>query len=270
MTRALSGWSGLFAALLMVATSPAWASDREPGWIPYIDFSIDLHQDALKAEINTAPSPVFQQFEGKENYQNTPLGFIGRLGVLTPAIGIPWKPRFFLGVGVYATPESKEIPLETGNLDLTLDPGGFTDAGLGSRLTRRFQNPAGVVSLGVSLTLPIVDERFRLKPSLEYAVENVEIEGEFRTAAGRPPNRTLFEFEESADEVYHSVGLGLEGEFVMAGGLSLFLNTRLLWVVAGEDLKFTNGPGSVEWVYKRRDSPFFSGAFGVRYSFLGF
>ena len=266
MTRALSSWSGLFAAVLMLAAAPAGAADRAPGWIPFIDFSVDLHKDDVRSEANPVPGPLFlQPYAKRKNYRNTPLGFIGRLGVLTPELASNLgRPRMFLNAGVYATPETNEEILETGKLDLK--PAPFTQNGQGSRITRRFQNPAGVVGLGAKFTLPWVDERFRLSPSVEYQVEKLEIEGEYIATA---PNGTTFDLGADAEEVYHSVGLGLEGEFVVTGGLSLYLNTRLLWLITDEKLEFNDSPFA-GFVYERQDSPAFSGAFGFRYSFLGF
>jgi hypothetical protein len=275
MTRALSSRSGRFAAalplaaLLLLTAAPAWAADQEPdrgpGWIPYIDASLDLHQDDIHGEISTAPAPSFTRFEESKNYRNTPLGFIVRLGVLTPALADDaGKPRMFMNVGVYATPETKETIIETGSLDQM--PDQFGEAGRGSRMKRRFTNPAGVVGLGTRFVLPWVDERFRISPSIEYQVEKIKVEGEFNTTAGGLD----FIFDEDKSDVYHTLGLGLEGEFVVTGGLSLFLNTRLLWLLSEDTLTFSNDAGSVVWTYERNDSPVFSGAFGFRYSFLGF
>lgn len=277
MKRTLSSCCGLFAALLMLPTSTASAvegrSDGRPDWIPYIEIAVDLHKDDVRSEVNTTPATsgvaVFERWAEKKNYRNTPLGFSGRIGLLAPPFeSLPGKPRFFLDAGVYATPETKETILETGNLDLA--PTNFTssDNGQGSRIDRRFQNPAGGVGFGMEFTLPWVDERFRLKPSVEYSVEKVEIQGKFTTLAGAAPNILTFKFDERVDDVYHHVGLGLEGEFVVTGGLSLYLDTRLLWLVTDDKLSFSNA--AIEWVYERQDSPAFHGAFGFRYSFLGF
>ena len=262
MTRAMSSRSAVLAALSLLVAVPAAAEDERPVWMPYIEFAVDLHQDKVFSSIQSSV-PFFQVFTGAFNYSNTPVGFSGRLGVLGPQIGwSPGAPRVFVDAGVYATPETNEIILDFGDLDSSL---GIQE---GSRLRRRFRNPAAAAGLGLEFTLPWVQERFRIKPSLEYEWEKVRLDGRFTIdlgAFGMP------DFRQSVEEDYHSLGAGLEGEMRVYGGFSLYVDLRLLWIVSGaKAIYFDNEPGNVTWTYIRKDDPTIHGAFGFRYAYQGF
>jgi len=262
MKRAMSSRSAILAALSLLVAFPAAAEDERPDWMPYIELAVDLHEDRINSQVRT-PVPAFQIYSGFFPYSNTPVGFSGRLGVLSPKIElIPAAPRVFLDAGVYATPETNEIIFDRGNLDASLG------AQEGSRIRRRFRNPAAAAGLGLEFTLPWVQERFRLKPSVEYEWEKIRVQGRFAFDFGGAIG--VNDFREQREEDYHQLGWGLESEMVVYGGLSLYVDLRMLWVVSGSELiSFSNEPDNVTWTYVRRHSAL-HGAFGFRYAYQGF
>jgi hypothetical protein len=265
MTRAQSSRGAILVALSLLVALPSSADDERGSWIPYIELGVDLHEDRVNSSIVSTvaldPDP-FAVYTGFFPYGNTPIGFTGRLGLLSPPIEmIPAAPRVFVDAGVYVTPETDEIIFNAGELDASLGPQ------VGSRIRRRFQNPAAAAGLGLEFTLPWVQERFRIKPSLEYEWEKIKVQGRFAIDIGA----FSLDFREEAEQDYHKLGWGLEGEFVVWRGLSLYADLRFLWVVSGSNLiSFKNDPGNLTWTYVRRDDPSLHGAFGFRYAYQGF
>ncbi len=87
-------------------------------------------------------------------------------------------------------------------------------------------------------------------------------------AFGSPPvPSTLIDLQQENE--FHSLGIGAEIEFVVIGGLSMFLEARALWLLGDDKVKLSDAANTVEFVYNRNDNPAIHGGFGFRYSFVG-
>jgi len=103
-------------------------------------------------------------------------------------------------------------------LPVITDASELTVSGQGSRTQAEAQPFLFSAGLGVAFTLDLGERRLRIKPSVEYMREKIEITGQVNRAVkiNQPASQTsdfrLIELSSSASEVYHGVGPGLELE----------------------------------------------------------
>ncbi len=300
----------LRAALLALClmAQAGWAEpDREPPWIPSIDFGFDTFAYSADASVENALNPPAQ--EGTQTDPTVELPF--RLGgeLMGPAFeGLPGRPRLFVQGGVQLKTFSSDKIFQIGELrgDAETDvsalrvayiagivrkcdeqdppdcyvgePGQFE--GQGSEIYAELQNPSWYAALGVAFSVPVAGSLLlQVKPSIAYNVEEIDMTGRITTVVEIDPVNEMFEIHRdaaSASTTDHSLGLGIE----LALGLfragrpirtSLYLDARFLWLLNDPTTEFSDpGPTGFGSFTVERDEFGIRGGAGVRVSWMGF
>ncbi|MBY0402048.1 hypothetical protein K2X89_17270 [Myxococcota bacterium] len=158
------------------------------------------------------------------------------LGVLTPGIDIPGRPRAFLELNV-SVPQTTETQFarrgNPGQLAIPNLPGGGenstpygegTLAGIGTAISAQQQGPQVQAGVGISFEFPIPgDQLIRIKPGAIYSRTILDLKATTRRAVrlngDTGNNQTLEDFrfillDDAVTEVYHAAGPSLELEYV--------------------------------------------------------
>jgi hypothetical protein len=261
--------NGITAAciVLLCDTSSAepLAIDESRQWVPSLALTSGMLVGGARGEVASTVRP---SATGTEGLIISPwLG--GSLEIMTPS----WEPlgertRFFVHGGLAGNFGFERDLAKEGNPDTFVAPTipAFGDEALvqgqGS-VTRAeptdFQASAGI---GLSVTIDTEWRRIRIKPSLEYLVEEIEISGLVHRATSDDPAIPSFNFFaiSGADEkFFHSIGPGLEVEADVArtGPLLLALTTSggAYHILGDRDVEFSStdatGAESAAWRYRR-------------------
>ena len=266
-------------------------------WVPSIVFSVVVHEEDTEVEVDSRPLEF--SFDRKEVRTLASLRFGGEL--MTPTFDkVPIKPRFFVSGGVlWSTPgnglshsnhdtttvdDYRDINLP--KLIRTFDRSEFSSPGLDRNLTdfegrgtyvqgRQLHN-SWYAGLGGVLTLPRNGFTIRVRPSIEYIGEEFQIQGQYSLLSDVDPDRPRFlvhEIDLSDKEIQHSIGPGLELEFVnhIDGNftLSFFTQTRFMWIVGDNEMRLKGQDSQGEdAAFRFKRSRFnFRGGIGFRLGF---
>jgi hypothetical protein len=158
----------------------------------------------------------------------------GTMGVLTPSVDIPSRPRLFIDLNV-AEPATTEVQLAR-NGDpgkLAFPVGGGTSGvqvtegalvGRGTAISVQHQGPQVHAGFGVSFEIPLDDERLiRFKPSAIYSrtvvdvaaltVRGVRLNADRNTEQSLEDDFRQIRLSDARTEVYHAAGPSLEVEY---------------------------------------------------------
>lgn len=306
---------------LAVSAEADWSDEEEVEqdalqsefWVPSTSFSVSVHEEELDL---VGENPVAFSINNTESRTLVALRFGAEL--MSPVVDdLPLKPRFFVAGGVLWSPPGNslnKIRHETvevddyrdynlpaalrvferqleGNPTSTNFSGRTADSfeGQGNHVWGRQRNNAWYASVGSVFTLPRSGYSVRFRPSVEYAGEVFDNEGEFSLLIDRnlgldpapdpyAPDFSLNTIALSKRETYHSLGPGMELELVnqLDGGilLSFFMQTRFMWIVNDPGVKFSGDSrdlSDLEFDVERKRFNF-RGGMGIRLGFrdLGF
>jgi hypothetical protein len=159
--------------------------------------------------------------------------------------------------------------------------------GQGSEIEASFLDPSWYAGAGIAFTLPL--PRFkgalRVKPSVEYVGERIDMRGTLTSVTEEPPDTDTFLVHRSAAEgstTDHSLGPGLELEVVLISSArpiatSFYVDSRFLWLLGNRTTSFggptvdPDGDPTGTAVYTvRRDALDIRVGGGVRFSWMGF
>jgi hypothetical protein len=261
--------NGITAVCIVLICSTSSADprvvDKSRKWVPSLALTSGILISSARGEVSSTvrPSAI-----GSDNLTSPWLG--GSLEIMTPS----WEPlgertRFFVHGGV------------AGNFGFERDlakegaPGPFIVPeclkcveelvrGQGS-VTRveptGFQASAGV---GFSITIDTEWRPIRIKPSLEYLVEEVQVSGLVHRAKidNSDPNNLsfdLFSISGAEEKFFHSIGPGLEieADITRKGPLLLALTASggAYHILGNRDVEFSStdatGTESATWSYRK-------------------
>jgi hypothetical protein len=252
----------LCLALAFLATHPSFAdeADRErpgplgKGWIPSLALGIGVQHQDLDGETRAS----FADFSQGGSANDILTGdFRGRIELASPALyedGM--APRFFVHSG-FSVPFSDEFVSERLNLSFGGNDPGFPtscavtppdsrilscDTRTRSTVTVNAYWHAGV---GIDLTLPFDRRQFRLRPSLDYVGQAVEIEGRAERILRGASNVELpggSRIGASSDEeLIHGLGpriqLDVEVAEIRELTISLFVEAGFFWMLSDRELR---------------------------------
>lgn len=260
--------NGITAACIVLLSSASSAEplavDESQRWVPSLALTSGMLVGNTRGEVESSvrPSAI-----GTQSLISPWLG--GSLELMTPA----WEPlggrtRFFVHGGLAGNVGFERDLAKEGAPAAFVAPTipAFGDEALvqgqGS-VTRAeptdFQASAGI---GFSITIDTEERRFRIKPSIEYLVEEVEISGLVHRATSIDPDIPSFNFfviSGAEEKYFHGIGPGLEveadivrkGPVMLAltgsGGAYYNLGDRDV-VVSSTD---PTGAESATWRYRR-------------------
>jgi len=261
--------NGITAVCIVLICSTSSADprvvDKSRKWVPSLALTSGILISSARGEVSSTvrPSAI-----GSDNLTSPWLG--GSLEIMTPS----WEPlgertRFFVHGGV------------AGNFGFERDlakegaPGPFIVPeclkcveelvrGQGS-VTRveptGFQASAGV---GFSITIDTEWRPIRIKPSLEYLVEEVQVSGLVHRAKidnsdPNNPSFDLFSISGAEEKFFHSIGPGLEieADITRKGPLLLALTASggAYHILGNRDVEFSStdatGTESATWSYRK-------------------
>jgi hypothetical protein len=273
----------------------------EPSWIPSIDLgfeTFDYNTETTVQNFTNVPAWAGTQ-------QSAARQVMFRIGgeLMGPAFeDLPGRPRLFVqggaqvrafssdeiyairNPGVFSEPE---IEIRTynrkGNFKGLNLPTDFV--GQGSDVFGQFQDPSWYAAVGVAFSVPISSNLLlRIKPSLEYSLEKIDLEGRLTTInelnphedPDETPTRDFSIDRSRSDRITtdHSLGAGLEVALVMLRNLrpiqvSLYTEARFLWLVSDRTTTFGDSIGVASFSVTR-DAFGIKGGGGVRLSWVGF
>jgi hypothetical protein len=304
------GRTALFVGLVLglaagAPTARAQQKDETVRWVPAISaFGGVLVQNA-KADVVSSlvagtTQPIRPAASGSD-VQVTP--FVGgQLELMTPVLfDAPGRPRLFVHAGAagsfaFDRDIAKEgLPgalMPTPGLPPTSTIVEATVAGQGSVTSAKVRTILVSAGAGVALTFEAWDRRFRLKPSVEWMREEIEVSGEvsravqtsFPAIAGNfPQGFRLINLAGKERKAYNGIGPGIEFEADTARVGPLFLTVY----IAGQayhflgdlEVEFTESqcsvtppctPAQVEsatWSFEKNRWAFQSGV-GLRFRWL--
>lgn len=157
----------------------------------------------------------------------------GTIGVLTPAIDVPSRPRLFIDFGVLDALTTEVQLARRGNPGIIEFPndepvnspiGEGALKGVGTQIGVQHQGPQFYASLGPSFEFPLGDgQLIRIKPAVVYSRTRLDILAQTRRAvrlnSDSGVNQQLDDFRfllfrEKRTEIYHAVGPSLEIEYM--------------------------------------------------------
>jgi len=287
--------------LFLVSQSACAEEEKEPQWIPSLNFGFDTFRyDATSTVENFVNPPVHS---GKQTGSKQELLF--QLGgeLQGPRFGgVPGRPRLFVAGGFGLTPFSSDAIFETGvigepeggieifknQLALAIDrgcenqrppncndddPQGFD--GQGSRITSSFLNPSWYASLGVAFDIPVSRKLlFQIKPSVAYSGENIEMVGNLTTVTKPAPGTyEVTRSIASTGVTDHSLGMGLELALDLFRATrpitsAIYVDLRLLWLLSDPTTTFADDAGVASYEVTRNTFGIRGGA-GLRFSWKG-
>lgn len=266
--------------LSSVSSAEPPAFDESQNWVPSLAITSGmLVEDGHGAVASTVrPSAT-----GSETLISPWLG--GSLELMSPA----WDPlggrtRFFVHGGLGANfgfkrdlakegaPGAFNAPDIPGITDDTLvqGQGSVTDA-----------QPTGLVvtaGAGLSITIETERRRFRIKPSLEYLLEEVGVGGRVHRATLDDPSVPSFNFiviTGNEKKYFHGLGPGLEVEADIARAgpvlVALLASGSAFRILGDRDVQFSStdatGTESATWSY-RKDAWSYRAHVGLRFRWV--
>ena len=198
---------------------------------------------------------------------------------MTPGIrAVPGRPRFFVRGDAAADLGFIRSVVKTGN------PGEFEfpDApppipaqsilGQGAEVEAEVRPLLLSAGAGVAFTVDVGERRLRIKPSVEYHWDEVEVSGLVTNVSGPDDDLRFVRLQGGGERSYHAIGPGLEVEMDVARwgdfGMSLFLTARGFKFLGDRDIEFSDTDEmtgeSASWRYERA-SWGFQGGVGFRF-----
>jgi hypothetical protein len=265
--------------------------DESELWVPSLAITSGiLVEDAEASVVSTVRDPA----SGKDTLIGPLVS--GSLELMAPAWGDHWgRPRLFAHAGVggnfaferdvakEGAPGTLELPDE----GLLVPPVGEPGVVSGQGSTTSVQPRHLLVSAGggIAFSFDAWGRRFRIKPSVEYLREEVEVTGVVSGATiddpgvlarpnenppipGRPPTFNFFNGSGSERQVFHGIGPGLEAEVdvarngslivsvLVSGGAYRILGDRTVefsapLVQTGSGSTIVSPPHTATWKYKK-------------------
>jgi hypothetical protein len=164
----------------------------------------------------------------------------------------------------------------------TAEPDDFD--GQGSDIRATFSQPSWYAGVGIAFTIPLPrDGALRIKPSVEYNGEHIDMRGRVTSVTEPQPDVFLVHRSLATDSTTdHFVGPGLELEFILGRSarpiaFSIYADSRFLWLVSDRTLSFAepttdpagNPTGTASYTVERDSLNIRFGA-GIRFSWMGF
>jgi hypothetical protein len=222
-----------FGVLLLAALMP-WTAvaeledvDEADRWVPALSLSAGFLLQDAEASIESGPvlglsfpdpnpnQPIRPADSGDDLMFTPDVGIT--LELMTPRVAAEWwAPRFFARAGVSgAFGPQRDIAKEGVIEELEVSPNIFApddDAviGQGSR-TRAEVDPLLVrAGAGVAFTVDALGRRFRVRTSIEYLREEIEVQGAVRRAVCKVPDLPNFPMRCGARTINSPGGGGIE------------------------------------------------------------
>jgi hypothetical protein len=273
--------AGLWLSL-PAAASGATPRDETERWVPaFAVFSgVVVEEDHGRVSSDIRP--------GASGHDRLVTPFVGgSLELMTPALAdVPGRPRLFVHGDAAASFSTGRDLAKEGVPDVFSIPPGvnFPTAnvvqGQGSATSAEVETLLVSAGLGVAFTVDAWERRIRIKPSVEYLREEIEVTGIVNRAfPDVVPARGLEDFRlvslrASDSEVYHGLGPGLEVELDAARTgpfvLSVFLGGKALAFLGDLefDLSETNEDDeSAAWQFEK-DRWAYQGGVGLRFRWV--
>jgi hypothetical protein len=280
----------------------------EPSWIP----SVEVGFEAYSQDFDTTVTNLIDPTTWSETQSGGADQILLRIGgeLMGPMFeDLPGRPRLFVrgGVGIRTFSDNRVFGLGDPDIEAIEDslehyylngpgdrelPSDFE--GQGSWLDADLQDPTWYAGLGIAFSVPIsTGLLFYIKPSVQYSVENIDFEGEFKAVYEPPPPGVDpppcegrgcvdgpftrdFQIRESSanfSTTDHSIGPGLEVAMAFLSPrpirVSIFAQIRALWLVSDKTNSFTDSDGVASYSVERDDYVVKGGA-GIRFSWVGF
>jgi hypothetical protein len=292
----------------MLGQAAGAEADEAPGWIPSVNVGFDTFSyDADATAENHLNPPAHEATQTEPSTQaEVQLG----AGLMSPMLALPGRPRLFVQGGAQFGPFSSDRIFKTGDLNadpefdikffqtirdrdikkgcqdldpptcLTADEGEFE--GQGGEIDAKIQGPSWYAALGVAFEIPVANSLLlRVKPSVAYNLEKVDLSGQLTTVIETPPPPDEdFEVRRGAaseSTTEHSLGCGLELGLVLSRSArpvttSLYADARFLWALGDTTTTFSasDPDGLVATFTADREGFVIRGGAGVRFSWLGF
>jgi hypothetical protein len=270
-------WIALAALASCMAPEGVFAGEAGQGdpasrWRPALSVAFDVYDDDAKGEIESAI-----RFSAKGDDPKTLVLFRIGAELMTPAVDPIWgDPRFFATIGGQFMPDQTKLVTGAGDKVNSVNPeediaaGGQQLRGEGSDLKQDFLNESWYMGVGIVYTVPFAGIDVLFKPKVEYMGERIEVRGRIVEAFEPTPGVfNVVRVDESKKQTFHSMGPGLELEFVLKStgwlGVSVFGDFRVLWNVGDRDVRFRDGGGIGRFSFRRQRSTVRGGA-GIRLS----
>ncbi len=274
-------------------------------WVPTTSFALTVHDEELDL---VGENPVAFSINQSESRTLVALRFGAEL--MSPVVeALPFEPRFFVAAGVLWSPPGNSVnKIRHATVDVDdyrdfnlpdavrvfekqyeSNPNNTSDRqadefeGQGNRVWGRQRHNAWYASVGSVFTFPRSGYSFRVRPTIEYAGEVFDNEGEFALLVDLDPDPMVPDFSVntialSNRQTYHSLGPGMELELMnqLDGGvtLSFFMQTRFMWIVNDPGVKLRGDSEDLSGLeFEVERSRFnFRGGMGIRVGFrdLGF
>jgi hypothetical protein len=248
------------------ASEEARSRDETSRWIPSIGFFSGIVAQDGTGKVSTSGGGgnlLRPSAKGDDTLVTPMVG--GEIELMTPGLAsLPGRPRLFVRAGVSASFAADKDLAKEGNPGPLSDPGVIppqADAfpGQGSATNVEVQSPFVSAGAGVAFSFDIGERRVRLKSSVEYLRQEIEVTG--------ISNRVLIfgvplfvEFEGRKTGTFHALGPGLEVEVdaMRTGSLmtSVFLSTRIYHFLGNRDIELTDRittpiGGIARWKYEQ-------------------
>ena len=295
----------LFLASVLAAwIAPSWAASADDAsaieeterWVPSIGiiwgiFGQDSEASSVTSTLtgSNPPEPVRPATSGSQVLLAPFAG--GTFELMSPRLfESGGRPRLFAHVdGTAAMGFSYDIAKE-GDPG-TLIPPSFPVpeaevAGQGSKTEAQVESAILTGGAGVAFAVALGDWKFRIKPSVEYMREEIEVKGTIGRAVTLPPippppgattNFRFIELAGSKTKTFHGIGPGLEIELDAARienfAITVFLSGQAYALLGDRDVNFSDshtdaiGTETASWHF-RRDRWLYRSAMGIRFRWL--
>jgi len=153
--------------------------------------------------------------------------------------------------------------------------------GQGLKTEAEFKSPTVTAGLGLSFSFDWFDRPFRIRPSLQYFYEKVEVNGIVLDAEGQRvvedfvliEDFDLIELTRAQTKTLHGLGGGIELEMeiarVKSGALSIGAGFHLYHILGGRRFEFSTTEGTDYATWSATMDPLvYRGGFSFRYRFL--
>ncbi len=295
----------LFLASVLAAwIAPSWAASADDAsaieeterWVPSIGiiwgiFGQDSEASSVTSTLtgSNPPEPVRPATSGSQVLLAPFAG--GTFELMSPRLFEPsGRPRLFAHVdGTAAIGFSYDVAKEG-------DPGRLIPpsfpvpesevAGQGSKTEAQVESAILSGGAGVAFAVALGDWKFRIKPSVEYMREEIEVKGTIGRAVTLPPippppgattNFRFIELAGSKTKTFHGIGPGLEIELDAARienfAITVFLSGQAYALLGDRDVNFSDsrtdaiGTETASWHF-RRDRWLYRSAMGIRFRWL--
>jgi hypothetical protein len=248
----------LLASALLPAASRAEERDEAERWVPSLALSSGVFGQEAEGSLR---SGTFTNRLGQTETLRPPAegddlilsAYInGSLELMTPGlVSLPGKPRLFVHGGGGASFGTERDLAKEGAPGSFSPGGGFNQSeasitGQGSTTTAEVELLNLSAGAGIAFTLDVFERRVRVKPSLEYFRETVEVSGLVNrairsTLATNVPTEFVFvSLQADETKVHQGLGGGLEIELDAARAgpflLSVFAGGQVLRVLGDRDV----------------------------------